>query len=76
MKLVGVVGVQSRKFERQALLRVLQDPKNIPSTGEVPTPNPRPGIGNLESHHAKQLRQHSLCLFTTYSRYLDWDTVG
>jgi hypothetical protein len=26
MKLVGVVGVQSRKFERQALLRVLQDP--------------------------------------------------
>jgi hypothetical protein len=28
MKLVGVVGVQSRKFERQALLRVLQDPKD------------------------------------------------
>jgi hypothetical protein len=26
MKLVGVLGVQSRKFERQALLRVLQDP--------------------------------------------------
>jgi hypothetical protein len=31
MKLVGVVGVQSRKFERQALLRVLQDP--IPKPG-------------------------------------------
>jgi hypothetical protein len=30
MKLVGVVGVQSGRFERQALLRVLQDPIPFP----------------------------------------------